>query len=316
MTRLMCSTKPEEVGAVKRQLFKAGIRSEIRSNPVATALNIVRLELWVENDNDYFAAQKFYNNMVARAGNGLEPTATEDSTESSVVLRDPEASPTRAVNRGVDGENKSQCPGGELEEVSLLLEKEIEEVIEREDALTATCTALRSEVESLNRSLSESQAAAEKNAAEFAALRGSLERELVEHTRSEDQLKIEVREMQSRLKSVQETLVEKQKKLDSTLQQLQTHQANVLELRKEIVSREQEWDENKRLVSKARAELAVERQSRISAEEQVAKSAQAQRLLEKQLVEQKDMQEQLRASIGSLNSLRSRLQAKKNSVRA
>jgi len=82
------------------------------------------------------------------------------------------------------------------------------------------------------------------------------------------------------------------------------------------VSREQERDENKQLVSKARAELAVERQSRIAAEEKAAKSAQALERLETQLTEQRDLQEQFQASIGSLNSLRGRLQAKKNSVRA
>jgi len=319
MTRLMCSTQQEEVGAVKSELFRAGIRSEIRSNPVAAALNITRLELWVENDNDYFAAQKFYASMQARAGNGHEPAATEVPSETSIDVEDLPAPATRAVSRGVadlDGKSKSQRPGGELEQASLLLEKEIEEVLEREDALTETCAALRSEVESLSRSLSESQAAAEKKAAEFALLRSSLEHELAERTRSEDQLKGEVRELQSRLKSVEATLLERQKKLETTLEQLQTRQAMVVELRKEIVSRGQEWDEDKQLVSKARAELAVERQSRIAAEENAAKSAQARERLEGQLEEQKDLQAQLRTSIGSLNLLRGRLQAKKTSIRA
>jgi hypothetical protein len=90
----------------------------------------------------------------------------------------------------------------------------------------------------------------------------------------------------------------------------------VVELRKEIVSREHEWDENKRLASKAHAELVVERQSRVAAEEKTTKLGLAQERLEKQLAEQMDLQVQLRASIGSLNSLRSRLQAKKTSVRA
>lgn len=318
MTRLMCSTQQEEVGAVKRELFRAGIRSEIRENPLTAALNITRLELWVENDKDYFAAQKFYANMQARAVNGHEPAAEEEPAGASI---NPEVAPDSskwAVSRGAagrDGNCKSQLPGGELEQVSLLLEREIEEILQREDALAETCSTLRGEVENLSRSLSESQAAAEKHAAEFAALKISLEREVAEHARSEDQLKGEVRELQSLLKSAEGTLVERQRRLEATLEQLQTQQAKVVELRKEIVSREQEWDEHKRLVSKTRAELAVERQSRIVAEENAAKSAQAQERMEQQLAEQKDLQGQLQSSIGSLNSLRDRLQAKKTSVR-
>lgn len=318
MTRLMCSTQQEEIGAVKRELFRAGIRSEIRENPLAAALNITRLELWVENDKDYFAAQKFYAGMQARAGNGHEPADGEESTGASINPEVALSSSRWAVSRGAagrDGNGKSQLPGGELEQVSLLLEKEIEEILEREDALSEDCSTLRGEVENLSRSLSESQAAAEKKAVEFAALKISLEREVAEHARSEDQLKGEVRELQSLLKSAEGTLVERQRRLETTLEQLQTQQAKVVELRKEIVSREQEWDEHKRLVSKTHAELAVERQSRIVAEEKAAKSAQAQEHMEKQLTEQKDMQGQLQASIGSLNLLRDRLQAKKSSVR-
>jgi len=315
----MCSTQQEEVGAVKRELFRAGIRSEIRTNPLAAALNITRLELWVENDNDYFAAQKFYATMQARSGNGHEPADIEDSSGPSLDVEDLPVPTALSAHRGaggLNGKDKSLHSGGELEQVSLLLEKEIEEILEREDALSETCAALRSEVESLTRSLSESQAAAEKKAAEFAALRTSLEREAAEHTRSEGQLKGEVRELQSRLKSVEETLSERQKKLEATLEQLQTQQSKVVELRKEIVSHEQEWDESKRLVSKVRAEIAVEKQSRLVAEEKAAKSAQALERLARQLTEQRDLQEQLQSSIGSLNSLRGRLQAKKTSVRA
>jgi len=314
----MCSSRQEEVSAVKRELFKAGIRSEIRRNPLTAALNITRLELWVENDNDYFAAQKCYARMQTRARSSHEPAVEVHPTETAVVVEDPPPAPTEEVSRaGTDWDEKNarQRPGGELEEASLLLAKEIEEALEREDALSETCAALRSEVASLSRSISESQAAAEKKAAEFAALQNSLERELAEHTRSEDRLKGEVRELQSRVKSAEETLLEKQKKLETTLRELQGQEAMVAGLRIEMVSRAQECDEQKQLASKARAELAAERQSRVAAEEKAAKSAQARERLEKQLAEQKNLQEEVRASIGSLNSLRGRLQAKKTSGR-
>lgn len=316
MIRLMCSEHPEEVAAVKSELFKAGIRSEIRKNPVTAALRITRLELWVENENAYFLAHNLYSDMQARGRKVHEPITLENMPETSVGMAGLPARPSGSVSGEVaklHGNNHSQPPGGELREASALLEREIIEVLKRQDALSETCATLRSEVERLGRSLGEAQAAAEKKAAEFADVKSSLERELAERARSEEQLKSVLREVQSRLKLDEETVSEGQKKLETTLQQLQTQQATVVDLRKEIVSREQEWDANNRLVSKAQAELAVEKESRIAAEEKAAKSAQAQEDLERQLVEQKDLQAQLRASIGNINSLRGRLLARRTS---
>jgi hypothetical protein len=317
MMMLMCSERREEVAAVKSELFKAGIRSQIRENPVTAALRIRRVELWVEKERDHLAARKVYSGIQARGGNGHEPTVAEDSTEISIEMDGPPGLPEGAAGGRVadlDTQNPSQRPGGELEEASVLLEKEIEELLKRDDALAENCVTLRREVENLTRSLSESQAAAEKKAAESATLRNSLEGELAERRRSEEQLKGEVGELQSRLKSGEETLSEKQRSLETALQQLQTQQATVAQLRKGIVLREQESDANRRLMSKAQAELAVEKESRMAAEEKAARSAQAQERLEAQLVEQKNLEAQLRASIGSMNSLRGRLQAKRNSI--
>ncbi len=56
----------DEVGAVKSELFKAGIRSEIRTDPVAEALNVLRLEVWVENESDYLMASKIYDRLQAK----------------------------------------------------------------------------------------------------------------------------------------------------------------------------------------------------------------------------------------------------------
>ena len=316
MKRLMCSERREEVAAVKMELFKEGIRSEIRENPLTAALNIQRLELWVENERDHLVARRVFSRMQARARNGQEPADAEVPIEISIDVEPPPALPAgAAVGRGADrdAQDKSQQPGGELEEASSLLEKEIDEVLKRQDALAETCGTLRREVENLSRSLSESQAAAERKAAEFATLRNALERELAERRRSEEQLKGEARELQSRLKSGEQSLLEKQQRLEAALQQLQTQQAAAAQLQRELASREQEWDATNRLVSKVQADLAVERGSRMAAEEKAAKSAQAQERLEKQMAEQKHLEAQLRASIRSMNSLRDRLQAKRNS---
>jgi predicted nucleic acid-binding Zn-ribbon protein len=318
MTRLMCSERPEEVGAVKSELFKAGIRSEIRRNPLTEALHVTRLELWVESERDYFAAYKLYTKMQARSGNGQEtgegdPAAGGDhgADEKPVIDANvPNGVPIVSEARGKKGR-----PAGELNEASQQLEKEIEDLLEREDSLAETCTSLRDEVEHLKSSLAETQAAAQKKTGELHDQKTALERELAERKRAEEQLKEEVRSLQAKLKSTEETVLDKQKRLDNALQQLQTQQGKVVELRKEIVAREQEWDESKKIVAKARAELAVERQSRIAAEGQAAKSAEAVEKLEKQLAEQKELQEQLRVSVRNLNALRDRLLAKKSSVR-
>jgi len=314
----MCSERREEVAAVKSELFKAGIRSEIRENPVTAALQIQRLELWVQNERDYLAARKVYSRIQSGGRASPEPVVVEEAAEISTDTDDPpalSAGASRARAAVLDTRDKSPRPGGEVEEASLLLEKEIEEMLQREDALAETCATLRSEVEKLSRSLSESQAAAGKQAAEFAAARTSLERDLAERTRSAERLEGDTRELQARLKSSEESLSEKQRKLETALQQLQTQQAVAAQLRKDILSRDQERDAANRLLSRAQAELDLEKQNRMAAEEKASKAARAQERLEKQLAEQKDMQAQLRASIGSMNSLRDKLQAKRNSLR-
>jgi hypothetical protein len=48
MIRLMCSNDRQEVERLKRKLFRAGIGSEIRGNPVASVLGIARLEIFID----------------------------------------------------------------------------------------------------------------------------------------------------------------------------------------------------------------------------------------------------------------------------
>ncbi len=309
----MCSERRDEVAAVKSELFKAGIRSEIRENPLTAALRIKRLELWVEHERDYLPARQIYSRIQAGGGNGQDPVVTVDAVETSIDVEELPAPAAGARGRGAgpDAKTGSKQPAGELAEASSLLEKEIEEVIKREDALADTCAALRTEIEKMNRSFAESQAAAEKKTAEFATLQSSLEGALAARTRSEEQLQGQVRELQAQLKAGQETLSEAQKKLDVTLQDIQAQQTLVTQLRKQVAAREQESDANHRLASQAQAELAAERDSRRAAEAKAATLAQAQERLEEQLEKQKDLEAQLRASLGSINSLRGRLQAKR-----
>jgi hypothetical protein len=57
MVTLMCSTNRQEVETLKTTLFRAGIGSEIRTNPLAFAMGINRLEV-VVHERDLLRASK------------------------------------------------------------------------------------------------------------------------------------------------------------------------------------------------------------------------------------------------------------------
>jgi hypothetical protein len=118
-------------------------------------------------------------------------------------------------------------------------------------------------------------------------------------------------EWQRQLKSRDESLEVSQKQLDAKSQLLQTHQAAIVELRDTIVASEKQWEES---LSGARGEAAMQRQARLAAEERAKAAAEAQKSLEKQLLEQKDLEQRMQAHIASMGSLRSKLQAKRVAI--
>ncbi len=297
MIRLMSSETEEEIGAVKSELFRAGIRSHVRKNPLTEALKLARMDLWIEKESDLIAAKKIFARMQGKP-------RTEHETPVPPPPPDPES--TRALTAG---------PGGELVEESLLLEREIEEILEREDRLEANCAALQAEVTGLRKALVEAQADGEKRMLELATAKTTLEKQLAERTRSEEELKSQLGEVQRRLSASEEVTSARNKKLEAAQIQLQAQQEMVVSLRKEIVDLEQERSDNKTLLSKARAQLDLEQGSRLAAEERVTKLTQAKDRLEVQLAEQTNLHKQLTASIDSLKSLRDRLHTKRTSVR-
>jgi chromosome segregation ATPase len=160
----------------------------------------------------------------------------------------------------------------------------------------------------------ESRAAAEKQqTTEIAGLRKALERERADRERAEEQLQRERRELQAQLDARNEAHKGLEQKLEAKTHQVQHHQAAVVELRKEIVLREQQWQEQEKVLSKARAELVVEREARIAAEDRAGRASAAQQSLEKELADRQDLQQQMQHYAANLNSLRSKLQAKRRS---
>ena len=58
----------------------------------------------------------------------------------------------------------------------------------------------------------------------------------------------------------------------------------------------------------------MQRQARLAAEERAKAATEAQKSLEKQLLEEKDLEHRMQAHIASISSLRSKLQAKRAAI--
>ncbi len=317
MTRFICSHDRTEIEAVKKELFLAGIRSEVRSNPLAQALRVTRLELWLEDERDMFNASKLYAGIQAR-GNGKSgaPPSPRKHEPAEVYVEVDEPTPARNHQSGSSRASSSDPEGSDndaLINASALLEKEIEAVLQRESELAGTCASLHTKLNSMAQELARAQAelasekenreaAEKKQSTELAALRESVERERSARATAEEQLEREKRSRDETLKTVQV-------KLDKTLQQLQSQQMAVVELRKEIVAKEHQSEEQEKIVSKARAEAAAEHEARIAAEEKAERAVAARTEAEQRLA--RDKQRQAETFAESLNSIRARLQAKR-----
>ncbi len=303
----------------------AGIRSEIRSNPLAQALRVTRLELWLEDERDLFNASKLYAGIQARGdGKSGSPPASRKHEPSEVYVEVDDPPPARnresQLNRrngpGAESKQASEQDTDALMNASALLEKEIEAVLQRESELAGTCASLHTQLNSVTQELAQARAdltresearetAEKKQSTELAALRDAVERERTARTAAEEQLERERRSRDDAVKTVQT-------KLDKTLQQLQTQQTAVVELRKEIVSRELQSEEQAKMLSKARAEALAEREARLAADEKAERAIAARTDAEQRL--EQDKKRQADAFAESLNSLRARLQAKRSTV--
>jgi chromosome segregation ATPase len=326
--RLMCSQDRTEVEGVKNELFKAGILAETRNNPVAEALGVSGIELWVQDERDFFNAAKLYARMQDRT------SRKSGALPASPVVEFPglRANASRAEADGAEDlwqrvkvdETNPSCEQRheQLEQASSLLETEIEEMLERESELAGECEALRSKVNQLSEALSKAQsalaretdcrAAAEREQAEkVSALTTSLEQARQELARAEAQFAREKSDLQQQFKSRDDLLAETQKKLESKSQLLQKEQGALAEVRKELQSLEQARGEHEKSMAEARSQVAAEREARIAAEERADKAVASQRFLEAQLRYQKELEQQMQAHVASLNALCSRLHAKR-----
>src|SRR5574341_545459 len=173
--RLMCSQNQAEVEAVRDELSRAGIVTETRSNPVADALGVSGVELWVQDERDFFDASRLYAQIQGGAsgrsgqlaadpqGEAAEPylgASALDAGNDEPALQD--------VNSAAPGED-NEPRHKELKQASSLLEKGIEEMFQRESELTEECLSLRGQVEELRQALAREHAARAREAASRAS---------------------------------------------------------------------------------------------------------------------------------------------------
>src|ERR1041385_3900585 len=80
--RLIASENETEIEEVRMELLKAGIASEKRRQLLAEAFGVGAVELWVQNERDFFNASVLYARMQQPAAN--RPPATSQNPEPSV----------------------------------------------------------------------------------------------------------------------------------------------------------------------------------------------------------------------------------------
>ena len=314
--RLMCSRDPAEIEAAKNQFFKAGIAVETRNNPVAESLGISGLELWVTDERDLFTASKLYAEMHDRTSGkcGCATVPPRAETPDQHLPNEPEPGRAEPPNRGVNGSSSKHAnepQREELEQASSLLEKEIDEMLKRESESVTECASLQSMMEEMGQALVEARAALARETESRAAAEREQAKKL---SGLQSALEHERHEWQRQLKSRDDSLQVTQKQLDAKSQLLQTHQAAIVELRDTIVALEEQRGANEESLSGARQEAARERETRLAAEERANAAAEAQESLEKQLLEQEDLEQRMQAHMASISSLRSKLQAKRVAI--
>ena len=325
MTRLMCSSDRKEVEGLKSELFRAGIRCEISSNPVASAPGILRFEIHIY-DSDFIEASRIQKEFLAAwnnewASNGGEKSSGNGQANREVreLLVEPgrlQLGPPSRHDQPAGGHQDSS--GIELAQAAVLLEKEVEEVLARDRQLDQQCAALQDQVKASDESLaqvhaelaraSSERSAAEQKLAEASAARGSLQKEL-------DRMNL-------RFKTAEQSLAAAQGQLESLTRELKLQQTKVGDLSKEVASRDSQLGTLVESLAQTRAALENENGLRQVAEQKVGEHAAARKSLEQQLDHLAELQaqlqdqnqherEQIQGCLDAVNKLRCRLSQKR-----
>ena len=171
MIRLMWSNDRQEVETLKRKLFRAGIRSVIRGNPIASVLGFARLEVFVD-ERDLPRATEVHHGLETAVSvgdaagspgggrdiNGIVKGEASELVIEAEVLPSPSPEPPREESPGHDSETGGAEPKVEFAQATALLEKEVEELLVRESSLVNRCSSLEEKLKVLDESLTQARA--------------------------------------------------------------------------------------------------------------------------------------------------------------
>jgi hypothetical protein len=298
--RLMCAGNEREIGLIREKLLEAGIASETRRHPIAESLGVNGIELWVQNEGDFFNASKVYNNLQQTSANSLGAPTASPKTEVpghsvSEAKPQPESSSISPKHISkVDSKPVVQPRRLEFKQASSLLQKSIEELLQCESELEGECTSLRAKAEQLTRALAQAQA----DVAQEIKNREAAERNQSEQLTSVlDTIARERREWQQKLKSSDDSLKNAKEQVGSVSLLLETEQAAAETLQQKIVALQLERDEQEHSLCDVRKEVVTERKARLAAEE---RARFAEESLQKQCAERQELEHQIQASLGPL----------------
>ncbi len=228
MIRLMCSQDRQELEGLESRLSRAGVRFEIRGNPLTAALGITRHELHVE-EGDLQVASDICQGLAAGGeenapGNDLRDArgynGFVDSSQSELEMGNIVASsPTTESARDNGPDRRSETclaePEGDLARATDLLGEEVEALLAREMMLANRCAALEDKVKSLDEALADTR----ENLAREVSNRSGVEKRLTDAIEVRVSLEKEMRALELRLKASEQALAATQVRLDSEAQQ-------------------------------------------------------------------------------------------------
>ena len=330
MIRLMCSNDRQEVETLKRKLFRAGIPSEIRGNPVASVLGITRLEVFIDA-RDLLRASKVRHALETlvsaddpagipgggREINGIVKDEASELVTEVEVLPSPSTEPPWEESPGREPETGGAEPKVEFAQATASLEEEVEELLVRESRLVNRCSSLEEKLKVRDESLAQARA----DFAREASNRSSAEMKLAGVCEARALLEKEMQALEDRFKASEQALVASQAQLESQTREFSVQQVRIANLEKEVSSRDTQLERIAESLAQTRAGLEELKNLRLAAEQKSADLAAARKSLESQLAqeaqqreqllsERRDEHEQMRACVGKVNDLRSRVRAK------
>jgi DNA repair exonuclease SbcCD ATPase subunit len=330
MTRLMCSSDRQEVETLKSKLFRAGIPSEIRGNPLANVLGITRLEVFVD-ERDLHRASKVRHDLETvvstddapgdlgggRGINGFDKDEEPELVTEAEVLASPSTEPPREESPVCAPETGGTEPKGEFAQVTALLEKEVEELLVRESRLVKRCSSLEEKLKLRDESLAQARADLVREASNHT----SAEKKLAEVCEARAALEKERQALEVRFKASEQALASSQARSESQTREFSAQQVRIANLEKVVSSRDAQLEGIAESLAQARAGMDELRNLRLAAEKKSADLAAAAKTLECQLAqeaqqrerllsERRDEHEQMQACVGKVNDLRSRVRAK------